>query len=317
MTKSVSAHRSPPFSRRERWRGHAALILFAMFISVSFSLGAVSAPMIDPSAMTAARFLTAAIVMVGGIVVGGLVSQRRAAPSFAALGRGTWRFLLLGAFYGAYFVCMFEALRLSPPTPLVAVFTLSPLLTAGLAYLLAGQRTPPSMLFALLLGGAGAVWVIFGGDIDALLAFKVGLGEGIFLLGTISHSIYAALVRRMKGPETLSIFTLGVILGAMIVVTLAGFPAVLRTDWTALPAIVWATIFYTGIAATVGSATLLQYAALRLPASKVMAYTYLPPSLVILIEGALGNGWASAAILPGVAATVAALALLSLGRDDM
>ena len=55
---------------------------------------------------------------------------------------------------------------------------------------------------------------------------------------------------------------------------------------------------------------LLQYAALRLPASKVMAYTYLTPSWVILWEIALGKPVPSGLVLLGVAATITALAML-------
>ena len=55
---------------------------------------------------------------------------------------------------------------------------------------------------------------------------------------------------------------------------------------------------------------LLQYAALRLPSAKVMAYTYLVPSWVILWEMALGRPAPPMAILGGVALTVLALVLL-------
>ncbi len=55
---------------------------------------------------------------------------------------------------------------------------------------------------------------------------------------------------------------------------------------------------------------LIQYAVLRLPGAKVMAYTYLIPVWVIGWEAALGAGLPPAAILPGIGAVVLGLVLL-------
>ena len=55
---------------------------------------------------------------------------------------------------------------------------------------------------------------------------------------------------------------------------------------------------------------LLQYATLRLPAAKVMAYTYLVPSWVILWEIALHGDLPLGLVLVGVAMTVLSLWLL-------
>ncbi len=69
-------------------------------------------------------------------------------------------------------------------------------------------------------------------------------------------------------------------------------------------------LLYTALFASAVTFVLLQYAALRLPAAKVMAYTYLTPSWVILWEIALGKPVPSGLVLVGVAMTVAALGML-------
>ena len=86
--------------------------------------------------------------------------------------------------------------------------------------------------------------------------------------------------------------------------------AVLATDWAALPAIVWICLVYVAIAASALTFVALQFASLRLPAAKVMAYTYLVPSWVILWEIAFGRTAPPLAVLGGVALSVLALALL-------
>jgi drug/metabolite transporter (DMT)-like permease len=73
---------------------------------------------------------------------------------------------------------------------------------------------------------------------------------------------------------------------------------------------VWITLAYVSIAASAATFTLVQYATLRLPSSKVMAYTYLTPSWVILWEIAMGNPAPALLVLVGVGLTMMALWML-------
>ena len=111
------------------------------------------------------------------------------------------------------------------------------------------------------------------------------------------------------------VFSLGTILGALVVVGLYAMPAILATDWSALPRIVWITVAYLAIFTTAGTFALLQFAALRLPSGKVMAYGYLVPAFVALYEGLLGNGWPAALVWAGVGLILCALLILLFGRD--
>ena len=304
---------APADVARERWRGHAAMALFALLASGSFSLGARAAPYIDPSALIGLRFIVATGVLLGVLVGTGVlrgVSPGESLVRLRALAIAPWRFLLLGTFFGVYFILMFEALRVAPPAPLGAVFTLTPFLSAIFVWIAFRERTSRSVLVALTIGALGAVWVIFRGDIQALLGLDVGLGEALFFIGAVSHAMYTPLIRTFNRGEPGPVFVIGISLGAAIVTVIAGFPAILNTDWTALPPVVWLAVLYLSVATTAITATLMQFAAMRLTAPKVMAYTYLVPTFVILLEGISGAGWAEAAILPGVGATLVSLALL-------
>ncbi len=310
MTAVQSA---PASDARERWRGHVAMTLFALFVSGSFSLGSRAAPFVDPNAMMAARFVLASSVLLGVLMA--RRAARGVAPgetlaSLKVLGRAPWRYAILGVLYGAYFVLMFEALRLTTPASLGAIFTLTPLLSAGFAFLFIRQTTPVPVLAALLVGAAGAVWVVFRGDLDAMMGLKVGMGEILFLIGSVSHAAYTPLVRIFNRGEAAPVFVLGSTAAAMVFVVLIGVRPLLETDWAALPSVVWVALAYLAIVTTAGTATLLQFSAMRLSAPRVMAYTYLVPSLVIVLEGLSGAGWAQPIILPGVGLTLVALALL-------
>jgi len=257
---------------------------------------------IAPTALNAVRFVIAAAL------VGTLAWLRTGIPCSAFV--APWRYLLMGASMGIYFVLMFEGLKTAPPVSAAAVFTLTPILSGIFGYFLLRQITTLRMALALAVGAAGALWVIFRADISALLAFEVGRGELIYFWGCVAHAVYTPLVRKLNRGESVMVFSFGAMAAAAVMITIAGWRDIMATDWMALPPIVWITIFYTAVCATSITFVLLQFASLRLPSAKVMAYTYLTPTWVICWQAALGHGVPGGLILIGVAMTAVALVLL-------
>ncbi len=283
-------------------KGHLAMLAFSALLGGSFSLGSLIANDIAPTALTAARFVIA-IAVIGALA---LATKGIPRAAFAA----PWRYFLLGLLFGAYFVLMFEGLKTAPPVSTAAVFTLTPVMSAGFGWLLLRQVTTPRMALALALGGIGALWVIFRADLTAALRFEIGRGEAIYFWGCIAHALYTPLVRRLNRGESSVVFSLGMMVAALILVAAYGWADIRATDWDGLPALVWVTTAYLGVFASAATFVLLQYAALRLPSAKVMAYTYLVPSWVILWQIALGRGAPPGLVVVGVALTALALVLL-------
>ncbi|UYV37687.1 DMT family transporter [Rhodobacteraceae bacterium D3-12] len=282
--------------------GHLAMLAFSALVAGSFSLGAMAAPHIAPAALNAPRFLLAAVL------VGAAALATTGLPREAA--RAPWRYFVLGGTFAAYFVLMFEGLKTAPAVSAAAVFTLTPLITAAVGYVLLRQVTTPRMALALSLGALGAIWVIFRGDWAALRAFEIGRGEAIYFVGCIAHAFYTPLVRLLNRGEAPVVFTFGMLVAGGIVVTAYGWSDIRATDWAALPGIVWITLVYIAVFASAMTFVLLQFATLRLPSAKVMAYTYLTPSWVIVWEFALGHAVPPGLVLVGVAVTVVALLIL-------
>lgn len=290
----------------EAAKGHLAMLAFSALVAGSFALGAMMANLVDPVAFTALRFALATFIIGIGVLAGGGVARRDVAAP--------WRYLLMGGLFASYFVLMFEGLKTAPPVSAAAVFTLTPVLAAGFGWALLGQRMTGRMAAALAIGAAGALWVIFRGDPAALFRFDLGRGEAIYFLGCIAHAAYVPLVRLLNRGERAAVFTLGTLLAGTVILVLVGWGQIRATDWVSLPAIVWVTLAYTSVFATAASFVLTQYAALRLPAAKVMAYTYLTPAFVILWQVALGHGMPVAGVFIGVLAVAGALLLLL--KDD-
>ena len=292
---------------QDQARGHLAMLAFSALVAGSFSLGSRAAIFLDPAALNAVRFAVAGLVIgVAAIATVGIPRTAFVAP---------WRYLILGGVFGSYFVLMFEGLKTAAPVSTAAVFTLTPVLTAAFSYLLLRQVLTRRMAVALAVGAFGALWVIFRGDLALALRFEVGRGEVIYFIGCIAHALFIPLSRMLNRGETATVYTFGILVGGTIMIGAWGMPAMIGTDWGALPSIVWITIFYVAVFASAATFVLLQYATLRLPSAKVLAYTYLTPSWVILLE----LGWTGQAppllILVGVALTAIALVLL-LRNDD-
>lgn len=288
-------------------RGHGAMLLFSMLVAGSFSLGAMAAPFVDPELVTVLRFAIAALILGALCALRGELHLSRF--------QSVWRYGLLGAVFSAYFVLMFEGLKTAPPVSAAAVFTLTPVLTALASFVILGQITTRRIASALLIGAAGALWVIFRADWSAFTAFEVGAGEFIYFWGCVCHAIYIPLVRLLNRGESAILFSFGTTLGGTFVLLFWSAPSLLQTDYAALPGIVWITILYVAVFATATTFALTQYASLRLPGAKVMAYTYLTPTWVILWEIALGHGAPRGLVLVGIGLTVLALAVLLKHED--
>lgn len=282
------------------------MLAFSALVAGSFSLGGMMANEIDPAAFTAVRFCMAA-VFVGSLALmrGGFEPGSFKAP---------WRYGVLGGLFGIYFVLMFEGLKTAPPVSAAAVFTLVPLMVAGFAWLLLRQRLTGRMAIALSIGGLGALWVIFRADLSALIGFDLGRGEAVYFIGCVSHALYTPMVRRLNRGESAVTFTFGTAVAGAGLLLLYAWSDLVAVDWGTLPMMVWITLFYTAFFATAVTVVLLQFATLRLPSAKVMAYTYLTPTWVIVWEFFLGNGLPPVLVLGGVAMTI--LALFLLLRDD-
>ena len=283
-------------------RGHLAMLAFSALVAGSFSLGAIVANHIDPQAITAARFAFATIVM--GMVAwlqGSIRLSHFAAP---------WRFFVLGGLFTIYFVLMFEGLKTANPVSAAAVFTLMPLMSAVFGFLLLRQITTRRMALALGIAAFGALWVIFRGDPAAFVALEIGRGEVIYFIGCIAHAFYTPMVRFLNRGEGAAVFTFGMLAAGTVLLGVLSFDKIVATDWMALPLIIWITIGYLTLFSTASSFFMLQYATLRLPSAKVMAYSYLTPAWVILWEIGFGSLLPPAHVLLGIGATIVALLLL-------
>ena len=131
------------------------------------------------------------------------------------------------------------------------------------------------------------------------------------------RKVYAIVWKDVRAELRTKDILSSMLVFAALAVVIFQFAFDLRADNArlVLPGVVWIAILYLSLFTTAGTFFLLQFASMRLPASKTLAYGYLTPSFIILFEGLLGHGWATASVLAGAAVTVLGLAVMAFARD--
>ncbi len=289
-------------------RAHVAMLVFAFLVSTSFTVGRAITDAVDPAALTFVRFAIAGTIFLALLA---LSRDRLTKLQVRDVGRYIWLALTLVVF----FVTMFEALRLTDALSTGVVFTLCPMFTAIMSRMVLGQVLTGTAIISLIVAGCGAVWVMFDGDPERLARFSLGPGELIFLVGVFCYAAYSPSVRLLKGDRSLIEVTFWTILAGMVLLGLYARTEILATAWSDVPLTVYLGILHLAFFTTAISFYLIQYASVRLPSAKVMAYTYLIPAFVLAQDVVLGQPWPSLSVLGGVVVITAAMILLQRSRE--
>ena len=256
--------------------GHLAMLMFSLLVSGSFVLGSIIANLISPDLVTFLRFLIAFLVIT--ILI--LFQSKVRFIKYLSV----WRSLILGALISIYFITMFEGLKTASSTSMAVVFTLTPLLAGFFDLIFSNRVMSKKVWITVVVAAIGALWIIFDGNIENFINFKVGYGEKIFFIGCICHALYAALIPKFNNGEPAVIQTFGTLISGIIILGLFSNEGIIYFSWIDFPIIVLLTILYLAIFATAASFFLIQYSAVRLSSIKVMAYTYAVPIWVVLLQ---------------------------------
>ena len=256
--------------------GHMAMLLFSLLVSGSFVLGSIIANLISPNLVTFLRFLIAFIAI--AILI--LYQSKFCFLKYLSIGRS----LILGALISIYFITMFEGLKTASSTSMAVVFTLTPLLAGFFDFIFSNRVMSKKVWITVIVAAIGALWIIFDGNIQNFINFKVGYGEKLFFIGCICHALYAALIPNFNNGEPAIIQTFGTLISGIIILGLFSNKEIIYHSWIDFPVIVLLTILYLAIFATAASFFLIQYSAVRLSSIKVMAYTYAVPIWVVLLQ---------------------------------
>jgi drug/metabolite transporter (DMT)-like permease len=287
------------------WGHHLLMLVAATLVSTSFVVGKAITADLDPLILTLFRFVLAALLFFPYIVR----SNGVVIPSAGNLGRYS---LISGALI-MFFWLMFVSLRYTTAFNTSVIFTLVPGISGIYSAVFLGERLGRHRLLALGLAMVGALWVIFRGSLASLLSFDLGRGDLIFFIGCLFMAAYTPLVKVLHRDEPMAIMTFWILVTGSFWLLIPSLPRFQAINWPEVAAQTWAGIVYLAIFCTIITFFLTQFNTIRLGPTRVMAYSYFYPPLVLLIELLLGHGLPPAKTLAGILIIVPAMVVVQRG----
>ena len=255
---------------------HFGMLTFSALVAGSFPIGARISGYIDPIALTFARFCLATVL----ISIFLLLKKELKAAYFVKF----WRYMVIGGLFATYFICMFEALKTASPISTSTIFTLMPFMSVCLDRLFFGVQTSKRMIFLLLTGALGTLFIVFKGSWEQLINLNMSYGEMTFFSGTMAHAAFVILIPKVRRQEPAIFISFASMLAASGLILLIFPVQISATDWLNLPKEVYLSIIYLGVCATIITFTLLTFASSQLHSGNMTAYTFMTPFWVTLIE---------------------------------
>lgn len=294
----------------KRWpflKIHLFMLLSATLVSTSFIVGAAITAALDPALLTLIRFVIAATIF------GPIVHLRYGLRfSFSLL----WRCSLISGCLVFFFCAMFLSLRYTSALNISVIFALVPSISCFYSFFLLRERLRKEQFIALFCGLIGVLWVVFDGDIVRLLTMQWNHGDLIFLGGCCFMGLYAPLVKILHRGESMAVITFWVLVTGAIWLFFYTGKDLTTVSWAEVPLFVWGGICYLAVFTTIVTFFLTQYSVLFLGPTKVTAYSYLYPGLVLVLNFFIGNGLPHAKIIPGVLVVLVAMFVLMRAREN-
>ncbi len=287
---------------------HLLMVICATLVSTSFTVGVAITAELDPVVLTLIRFFLAAVIFAPWIYLN---------YGFCLSPSLLWRCAVISACLVVFFWCMFLSLRYTTALNTSVIFALVPSFSAGYSLCLNGERLTREQVIALFLGLIGVVWVIFKGNILLLLTMRWNIGDLVFLGGCFAMGFYTPLIKLLHRGEPMALMTFWVLVTGVFWLLPFAWSELLVADWGSVSFAAWSGVVYLSIFTTIITFFLTQYSVPYIGATRVMAYSYLYPGLVLVIDLVFGHAPPSPAAIPGVLVILAAMAVLQrpVGRE--
>ena len=292
-------------AKRGTTRAHLGMLLWALFVGLSFPAVGLMSEGLPPLLLTSIRFSIAALALLPL-----LLRQDERWPSLSGLLLYALMGLSLAGFFGTMFWAAHRVSALSMATLFVSVPLLAYCIGRGL-----GVEQPAGRLLAILaLGALGALGLAVAENNGDLTQLKFGFGELAFFFGCIASAMYPVLSkwglqRGVLAPQAGLRTFWSLLMGAMLIGALGLVweqpEALARMDLRDVALVIYLGVFSSGM-----TFFLQQRATAVLTPGAVTAYSYLVPfvsMLLLFISQPQRIGWHW---LPGSLLVVLAIALL-------
>ena len=255
---------------------HLLTLLATTLVAGSFIVSQTLAPLIHPLSLTLLRFLGASLILLPIVL-----SQKKWRRTILTT---LPKAMIISLFYAIFFVAHFASLQLTSALHTAALFTLVPFLTAILSIMIWKETLNLQKLSAYALGIIGSCLILFSNNIEDFLAFHINEGDALFMIAVLSMSLYGIARKFFYQDESMIVLVFGTLLGGAVWIFIALLFTNQALDWQLLEKEAWLQMAYLIIAATLMTVYIYQKSTVALGASRVSAYIYLTPALIVLIR---------------------------------
>lgn len=301
------------FSRNTRtipplWLVHGCIFFSTTLVATSFTVGKAITLALDPGILILLRFIFAACLFLPYI----LWQYKLSSPSAAML----FRYALISGVLVGFFWLMFLSLRFTTALNTGVIFTLVPGISSLYSVVLIKEKLGKYRLVSLIPATLGALWVIFQGNLQRMLSLDLNRGDLIFFIGCLLMALYTPLVKRLHRGEPMAIMTFWILVtGCGWLLLLSGYK-IPTVAWMDIEPKIWAGIIYLAIFTTIITFFISQWATLYLGPTRVIAYSFLYPPLIVFIEWLLGHGIPALSTLFGVLLILPAMLIIQKGAKQ-
>ena len=290
------------------WAIHLMMLLAAVLVSTSFTVGKAIAAGMDPAALTLIRFMVAALLFLPFI----RYRYGLQLPDTHAL----LRYCLISFALTGFFWLMFISLRSTTALNTGVIFTLVPGISSLYSAVLLRERLGRYRIMAMIPATVGAIWVLFHGSLERLLAFDLMPGDLFFFCGCLLMAFYTPLVKLLHRGESMAVMTFWILITGCGWLLIFSGHRLAAVPWTTISLQVWAGIVYLAVFCTIITFFLSQLATLYLGPTRVMAYSYLYPPFILILDWLSGHQTPPVQILPGVCLIVIAMLVVQQGSKE-
>lgn len=279
-------------------KAHGYILLATLLVAGSFISANYLSQDYHPVLLTWLRFVLATVFLLPFVLF-----QKNAWQKLLSL---MPKAALISLLYCGFFLAMFSALNSTSTLNTASIYTLMPLLTAILCFVAFRQTLAVRELALYVFGALCALWIIFDGNLDKLQSFSFNPGDSIFFLGCLSMSGYAASLKMVSKNESRLIMTFAIILMATVWLTLALGVFKVPFEVKTISSVALWHLLYLVVGTTLMTLYLYQKATLILGPKAVVAYVYLNPMLVALLDYLVNQQALNLAVFPAVVGGAAA-----------
>lgn len=228
-------------------RAWALLLLLGVIWGSSFMLTNIAVREIPPLTLAALRLCFASVLMLAAARL-----FRGRLPRFRTrAGRRLWRFAFVAAVFGAagpFWMVSWANLHIPSATTGLLMAPM-PLVSLALAhFLLAGQTLSVARVAGFVIGLAGVVLLIGGGDGEAATDAYTHLGRLAALAAMICYALNGIVLKRADAPDALGISAAILTVAALVALPLAIWWE--RPDFGAISPTTWVIAAALGLGAT-------------------------------------------------------------------